>query len=544
MLTSLNETTRAVIASGATVSNAGAAAGQSVLLLASDKTHVLSQVGAAALNTLVAFGAGADAGSIVKTTEAIAAGNISANGDITILADSREDVVSLARTDQLALGLTIAGAGSYYTIAPVTRAEVGSGGNVTANENVVVSSNDVTAVDLNPDSSNAALLATVGASLGVALLNKTTEAFVADNAIVSGHGNGAAVAVPDGTFDISYVDDANTLGEVKAPGLDLAHDILAPLFSFDLIKIVNVDPIVSDPSLKQQRVATPHTHMISGLSVTALSTDDVEAQASGFGAALATSPQFSIVADVASNRTAAYIGAGAKVNADQTGSNANQQVVVAAGSDSYHMAIAGVSSVALAATVGPSATDTSVNNATIAEIDANAVVNSRTDVTVRADAAEDILSFTSAFSGGIGLGIGGSLAVISTNGTTLSTIGDAAQVSATGNILVVARDVTSTDIDAGGDGLGLGPESAHRPGLPCSRRVRPPRSGRALCWTPRARPRARSMSPMGPPAAPHSRRRRFTEWGSRRSRKKAGSPSPPPGPRAMGSLPPGRFQLP
>jgi hypothetical protein len=94
--------------------------------------------------------------------------------------------------------------------------------------------------------------------------------------------------------------------------------------------------------------------------------------------------------NVISTTTNAYIGSDAVVNQDTSSAAASQSVLVAAGSDFKHMAVAGTVGVG-AVGVAPAVGVTVLSMTTAATIGAGATVNAKSEVLVQAHAREDVL---------------------------------------------------------------------------------------------------------------------------------------------------------
>src|SRR5205823_7110474 len=109
-------TTQASIGPGAALEQfqtGSADAAQRVNVLADSTTSLFGLAGeVAAGSTAGGFGAGIDASSVIKTTVASVAGQVSANTDVTIQAISTENVISITGTKNDAGGGTAAIAGS------------------------------------------------------------------------------------------------------------------------------------------------------------------------------------------------------------------------------------------------------------------------------------------------------------------------------------------------------------------------------------------------------------------------------------------------
>ncbi|MBM4043508.1 MAG: DUF4347 domain-containing protein [Planctomycetes bacterium] len=144
--TRLDETTRAYIADGATVngSTAGAAADQSVYVLAADQTNIASFAGAVAGGGASGIAAGLDVGIIRKDTQAHigASATVNARGDVLVYAVSTESILSVAGSVAIGGSAGIAGSAAAYDLENTTRAYIGANARVAADGNVVVTAYD------------------------------------------------------------------------------------------------------------------------------------------------------------------------------------------------------------------------------------------------------------------------------------------------------------------------------------------------------------------------------------------------------------------
>ena len=130
---------------------------------------------------------------------------------------------------------------------------------------------------------------------------------------------------------------------------------------------------------------------------------------------------------------------------------------VAAGDDFHHTAVVAGLAAAGVAAVSPAAGVTVVGNVTQAYVADNASVNVNDDVRVQAHGCEDILLVGFGVSGAL-VAIGGAVSVLSIDNAVSATIG-AADVDATGNVVVLATDDTDLDVISGalaGGLVGLG----------------------------------------------------------------------------------------
>ena len=484
----LDETTRAYIENSTINPDiAGASVSQDVHILASDQTKIIGIAGALGGGGTVGVGAAADVAVITKNTEAFVGTNttVNANGDVIIEANSAEDQASLAAS--LAAGGTvgIGGAGGVSVLNITTRAFVASAATsstratITAQGNVVVHASENTEIDVIGGNAGGAGTASLGAAAGVPIVSKTTEAFIGRNAEVNAKGNRGTSNVFDGTFNVTYATDLGQLlfpqpdgeGGITSPDLEVG----APLsslteFSSGIRKLTGSDPLsLLDPSLSKQRVSTPRTHAIQGVSVAAVNRDDIETIGASGGAAGNLAVNLGGSVNVMNVTTTAHIDTGAKVNLDRTGTSSNQDVNVAAGNDYYQMGIAAAASVAAGSASVSVAAGAAVTVATFntsAFIDDGAEVEASRNVNVTATALEDILSMSAgvavAASADVAVGVAGSAVVNVINSTTAAFIGNdaasnssGANVTAGGNVVVAATDTTDIDVISVGAGIGI-----------------------------------------------------------------------------------------
>src|SRR5262249_57292012 len=104
------------------------------------------------------------------------------------------------------------------------------------------------------------------------------------------------------------------------------------------------NPQVTEPGLVSRRRTTPQAVAIKGVAVTAMSSDDIEQMVIGFAGAGTVAAGISAGTMVVNNTTHAYIDRGAAVNTTP-GAGAAQSVMVAAGSDLYHLGVAGAAGI-------------------------------------------------------------------------------------------------------------------------------------------------------------------------------------------------------
>ena len=501
-LVAADEGTRAFIGQGARVEKFTAGplphGDQVVYVLAIDWTEAFGIAGALDLSLVAGVGAGVDAATITKTTEAFISGEVGAdpalgetdtNKVVAVIARSYEDLTSFSAS-LTAAGIAGVGANlGIYAVAATTRAFVGPNAWVRARGNVVVSAHHDDEIDVLAGQATAALGAAVGAAGAAVHTRNTTEAFIAAGATVTALAQIAGLVAPTGGLEeSSLLEDvinaafgggafAALTGAVdfivNNPVAQVARSALGSVFS---ILVTPVDFPSFDTTLVNPRHVSPAYAELRGVSVTATNTDDVEMLTVGADAAFLGAVEGSMSAYVSGDLTAAYTGDGASVNADPTGVDAAQDVVIAASSDTSFMAISGALSVSGIAGVGASASAGMIRNLTSAGVGPDSVVRARDEVKVLASATQKVLPIAAgfAFSSGaviiplLGIPVAGSLPVVSINSQTFAFVDHDATVEAGSNVEVRARDDSNVDTVAGagafatggGYSIGLGASAA------------------------------------------------------------------------------------
>ncbi len=453
VLNLLTEQTQAHIDDGATVnaSTAGANPNQTVNLLAWDVTAISSWAGGTSSSNIAGIGGGADIGVINKQTEAFIANSastpatpahVSAVGNVILQALSQEGILSISGTAAAGLAAAIAGAASVYTVNDTTEAYVGASTTVEAGGNVLIAANDFTGMNLTagPSSPNLSLGVSIGAAGGVAILNKTTSAFIGSGATVDASANAPAITVDNGTFNVTNVAPSGQDGQVTAP----------PVTNSTLVSLL------SDLDLTTIRIATPATTTMQGVAVTATNEDNIASAAASFGAALVAPIQIAGAVSIVNNTTSAYIGSSAKVNQNTPSAAAAQTVLVTAGDDYHFLGVGGAATGGLLTAIGTGGDLVlGKNQTTQASIGTSAEVSAAQDVIVTAGAAEDILLVAAEVTASLTANIAGAVATVSLNDKTYAFIDANAVVNAGGSVLVYAHDDTTSEIISGAATLGI-----------------------------------------------------------------------------------------
>ncbi|MCA9070334.1 MAG: hypothetical protein KDA84_15485, partial [Planctomycetaceae bacterium] len=199
---------------------------------------------------------------------------------------------------------------------------------------------------------------------------------------------------------------------------------------------------------------------VTGLAVTAISEELFIGITVGFSEAANSAVNGSLTANVLVETTEAYIGKNAQINASHDG-DAGQDVVVRADSDSKFSGAAGSATLAIStieggAGVGGAVDAGALTKFTTAEIDDDATINAKGNVIVEALSEELMVSIagTAAVSAGIGVGVAGAAGLQVGVAQTKARIGRRAKVRADGSVVVTADDdntmvLTEGNVSAG-----------------------------------------------------------------------------------------------
>ena len=451
----LDETTRAYMGRNAilTADNGAAPGAPGISVQAADDTTIVSVAGSLAGAGTAAVGLGADVGTITKRTTAYIDSNVTADaeGDITVVATSSEDITSVAAGVSASGSASVALDASVHVFDIKTLAFIGDdptdgvasagAGDVHAKGGVVISADDKTEVDKVVGVLAVATYAGVGAAGGVTIIDKTTEAFIGAGAHVTADGDDTLTGVTINTGAFTYglatastFDPNNASGEgIEAGTSDPLHSDTTAMSQEGEVNVPSLDAMdvdqeggndVGGGSFDGQRTADPGTKTgFHGVAVTATNRDDIESftiSLAGGVAGIAISATINVV----DTDTRAYIGSGAQLNADTSGASDSQSVHIAAGNDFYHLAVAGTLAGGVVG-VSPAADVTVLDNTTEAYIGSGAstLVKAKDDITVEAHAREDILLIAFGIAGGV-VGIGGAVNVLTIDNTTTAYIGE------------------------------------------------------------------------------------------------------------------------
>ncbi|WP_158271824.1 LEPR-XLL domain-containing protein, partial [Methylosinus sporium] len=220
----------------------------------------------------------------------------------------------------------------------------------------------------------------------------------------------------------------------------------------------------NDPTLANNRDRKPLVATQSGVIIVAVSVNDLTS--AGVGVAIAGEGSGALAGSVSVHEidTLAHIGQGARINADEdTGAGAGQNVLVAAGRAYNGLAIGGglagsggfSVAPAFAAPVLKGATEAFVQGATTGNAH-DTIVNAAGDVAVVSHAVTDVLSIAAGIAASGEVALAGSAAVVVIDTSTIASISGRVRVSAVGDVLVAAKDDTTTYAIGGAVGVGIG----------------------------------------------------------------------------------------
>ena len=460
-LTRIHQTTLAHVDENAVVTahNASGLTSPSVKINAVDTTLLKSGAGALTGSGSRGFGGSLDATKIEKSTHAFAAGgaHLEADRDISISANSSEDVVSLAGSVGVASGTSILGAMSGYSLDVTTEAVLGDNpldlleptapGVAHARGSVVVTADEKSELDFIDGAVGLSASSAVGGAANLSVVKKNTRALIAPTAQVDADALEAIdpISLPNGKFNVSFPVAGFNADRVAVPALtsvDSDGDHVGEL---------------TDSSITRTRVVVPQVESKRGVLVSAINRDDLAAYvAGGGGSAGGFAIGISTPAAIVRSETVANIGHDAQINTHNSAiAGGNQSVTVTAGSDYSHLGLSGALAVGSVG-IAPAANIESTRLNTFASIGENADVVAERDVNVQANATEDSLLITASGSFTGGLGANGSLSVFGLDNQTHAFIAAGADVDAGGNVVVSAADVTDLDAIAGAAAFSTG----------------------------------------------------------------------------------------
>ena len=366
----LNLTTQAYLANDVDVNLTAAGSGQSISITANDTTTLINFAGALSASLGgAAIGAGIVVEVITKDTRAYIGhgSDVEADKDVTIRATSFEDIFAISVVigvsgDNAGIAASIVvvvlrtGARAYIDSSAAAPTTVHAGGNMT------IAACDGTTTTIFCDSPSKLDIAAGGGAFGSS----------------TGVGVSTVVFVKKSTVRayIGIADDPTTGGIDEEADEELAA--------------VNAD-------IEAKGAA--------GLSVTAKQGADVLVLAIGAAGGQTAGVAGSVVVDVLTDTTKAYIGSGTNVNLDNGGATPGQSVNVTASDTTTVVALAGQLAVGGTAGVGVGVDVEVINKTTEAFVGNDATINALGDITIDATSGETITSVS------VGGGFGGTAAV-------------------------------------------------------------------------------------------------------------------------------------
>ncbi len=337
--------TDAYIGNGASVNsaNAGAAKNQSVLVAAGNDTSFLGIAAALSAAGEVSITPGVVVIVINNTvTAAIDDGvSVTAAGDIAVQAHTSGDILSIAASGAIAGEAAVGGAVSYVGVNDKTQAFIGdtastdaAGTHASAGGNVLVDATDDTVAYMVTGSLAIGIgTAGVGGGVGIALLNKNTDAFIGNHATVNALGNSPSLT---GIFT----------------------DAMSGPDSFETL-------------------ASFH-----GVAVQAATSENVTNIAVAGGVGFYAGLAGGVSVEIFQSNTQANIGTNANINESSTGASAAQAVDVAAVNQATSFSFAGAIAGSIFAALSGGVDVGLMKNSTTASIGGGSVVDARQDVDV------------------------------------------------------------------------------------------------------------------------------------------------------------------
>jgi hypothetical protein len=356
-------TTAARIGNGAqvNVNNQATAGQQSVLVAAGNDFSHLDISGSIAGSGSAAIGPAAAVTTVKNDASASigAEADVRAKRDVSVQTEATEDALLIAASGAGAGQTAVAGSLNVLSLKNSTHAFIDDRANVAAEGNVLVSAKDTTDLDMIAGSAALGFGAGVSVSIGFTSIHKDTQAFIGNDATVSGKGN---------TTDLTGV-----LINSGNGGLT--------------------------------------TGAMRGVAVQALSQEDIfSLGAAGSGGIGAAAVAGGINANLIDSDTTAFIGERAVVNPSTAGANSTQSVNVAAANQLDVLTIGGSAAVGANAIAGGIDIGV-VRNDTTAVIAEDAVVNARQDIDVNAFANKDIRSIAISLGLSANVSVAGSVSV-------------------------------------------------------------------------------------------------------------------------------------
>ena len=372
---------------------------QSVDVSVSDNTTLFDLTGTLAASSSTSVGV-ALAGNVMWK-------DVKAGINSTVIAD--DNVMLSANTEQNLTATTVgiaastggfAGAGSvsFGLIKSTTYADLGSDAVITTDGSVGIHAGDDTDIFmLEPAASFSSGGTALAGAVGAAVFMGTTKARILDNATITAKGQETMQVEIDSTYTSSPL-----LAGIFGGGDNETRDALAEFnddFTFENIK---------DLFLTETR----NTETRRGVSVSAVSDQDVISIAASGAVSSDSAIAISLSAGVGINTTEASIGDGARVNSTNTSPHDDQDVTVRAIADTYWVDLSAALGVGTgSAGVGVGADVVVQVKDTDAYIAENAIVKANRDVLVEANARDKVINSAATIGVGSTAGVAGTASV-------------------------------------------------------------------------------------------------------------------------------------
>ena len=374
------------------------------------------------------------------------AGASATGQDIAIEANDDTDIFALAGAAQYGGTGGIGGGVDVGVINKHTYAYIGDGAVVKALDDMTVkASSDETVFSVGANIGAGGFAVALSAS--VYAVDTQTRAYVEDSG--AGHATlgigGDLTLSATGTADFTQIAGSVAIGTSSA-GVGLSNTTL--------VHNDSVEATIGGGSVVTARGST-------GLTLSATSSENLlEVAAAGAGGSTA-GVAGSAPVQVLNEHTHAFIGDGARINADAVDAllptaQASQSVSLSASDTTYILGIGGALGGGGTVGVGAGAEILSLNKDTLAYI-GGATVNARGDVVVDAQSSDRLIAVAAAVGAGGTVGVAGSAGVQVLNITTSAFIGDdagtltsgTARVVADGNVAIASTETTEIDLISG-----------------------------------------------------------------------------------------------
>ena len=440
--------------------------GQDVNVKASSASTIISAAGAGGGAGAASVGGVLNVDVLQKTTKAYIykGAVVAATGNVGIEATSTENLVNVAASIKGAGAAAVSGVASATVVGNTTEAFIGAdhddkdkslGATVDSDGNVKLSATDDTLLVGVAAVGNGAGAAAVGGGVAANVITSQTRAFVSDHSSVDARGNlGTGMTVYTGELDGTKV---GTLPSVPGKGsskLDIDQNGTNDGdLSSGSISLSGSDGNSQDTSngIKGTQsasaaggLAAKATTAVKGLSVAAVSNEKIVStilNVAGSGAASVTG---AASVDVIKSQTEASIGNHVAVN-QGGGAIGDRSVHLAAADHTLLVQVGGSVGASGIAGVSGSANVGVIAKQTTARIGTQSAVNAG-DLSVQAISSEKIDTIGANVALGSAAGVGGAVNVDYIQNETNASIGTGAQIQATGDLTLHAKEDTTASL--------------------------------------------------------------------------------------------------